>query len=321
MIELVSASLQDCDRLCSLINRSEAHDGIQRVLDLDEFREELEAPNLELDRDCRLAIVDDSLAGWVLCDHTPSGAVQERAFIFGTVDPKFRGEGVGRALMEWAVPVAVERLRTIDNDLAKFVRVYTDSRISDAHRLVSRMGFTQVRWFDALLMPLEARPPAVQLQGIDIVAWPAEPDGRDEELRLVKNNAFMDHWGSTPISAENWRSGLEGYGARLDVSFVAIDTATGAIVGYCLNKHYAADEELLGRRDGWIDNLGTLPEWRGRGIASALIAHSLDAFARVGFTHASIAVDSDSPTGASRLYRSIGFQPDSTDVVAEIRVA
>ena len=60
------------------------------------------------------------------------------------------------------------------------------------------------------------------------------------------------------------------------------------MVSFCVSHRYEADDELLGRRDGWIDRLGTLPGWRGRGVASALIATSLHPFAAAGFTHASI---------------------------------
>ena len=63
------------------------------------------------------------------------------------------------------------------------------------------------------------------------------------------------------------------------------------------------------RLEHTINNLGTLPEWRGCGVASTLIASSLRAFAAEGLTHASIGVDSENPSGAARLYRALGFEP------------
>jgi mycothiol synthase len=87
-----------------------------------------------------------------------------------------------------------------------------------------------------------------------------------------------------------------------------------------LNTRFPDDDELLGRREGWIDNLGTLPEWRGRGVATALIAHSLHAFAGDGLTHASIGVDSDNPSGAARLYRNLGFEPRQRSVTWQIEI-
>jgi len=317
-IELVTPNLDDCDRITSLINRSESYDGIPRVLSTVEFREELEDPSIDLQRDCRMAIVDGELVGWVLVNHTPTGERQEKAHIGGDVDPRHRDRRVGRTLMAWALGVATERLNLVDSDLPKYIRVYGYEQTSDLHRLTTRFGFTPVRYFEELLMPLTPRPALTELPGVAIIAWPTD---RSDELRVVKNSAFEDHWASTPLSADDWTKWLGHFGSRLDLSFAAIDEATGNLVGYCVNMHYPADEVLLGRRDGWIDNLGTLREWRGRGIASSMIAHSLDAFARAGFTHASIGVDSASPTGASRLYRNIGFELQHRVIASEIQVA
>ena len=54
-------------------------------------------------------------------------------------------------------------------------------------------------------------------------------------------------------------------------------------------------------------------------MASALIAHALHAFAADGLTHAMIGVDSENPTGAARLYRSLGFRPESRRINHQIR--
>lgn len=92
--------------------------------------------------------------------------------------------------------------------------------------------------------------------------WPADDDGdRDEEIRAAKNAAFADHWGSTPTSAHHWVQMVRGPGARRDLSFTALDEHD-RVVAHCLNKRFEADDAVTGRRDGWIDNLGTLEEWR-----------------------------------------------------------
>jgi mycothiol synthase len=52
--------------------------------------------------------------------------------------------------------------------------------------------------------------------------------------------------------------------------------------------------------------------WRRRGLARALLASSLVAAREAGHDGASLGVDSDSPTGATGLYRSLGFEPVKT---------
>lgn len=77
---------------------------------------------------------------------------------------------------------------------------------------------------------------------------------------------------------------------------------------------------MTGRRDGWTNLMGTLEPYRGRGIASVLMTHALTAFAAEGLTHAALNVDADSPTGAGRLYRRLGFEPIMRWVTYQIEV-
>jgi mycothiol synthase len=47
--------------------------------------------------------------------------------------------------------------------------------------------------------------------------------------------------------------------------------------------------------------------WRGIGLGRALLVHSLRAFERRGLERAVLGVDSDNPSGAHRLYESVGM--------------
>jgi ribosomal protein S18 acetylase RimI-like enzyme len=89
---------------------------------------------------------------------------------------------------------------------------------------------------------------------------------------------------------------------------VAVDE-DGAVVGVCVNQVYPEDEAVTGRHEALISILGTTRAQRGRGVATAMIAWSLHAFAAAGFDWALIEVDVDNPTGAARLYRNLGFEP------------
>lgn len=314
-IELRPLTEDDLPAVCALHNRSEAHDGVPRVLELEELAEELEGIDLALDG--RLALVDGELAGYAYTYHLPSDTGQERCYVFGQTDPSFRRRGVGAALMRFGVERGTEQLRSSGNGLPKYLRADSSDDIAGALRLFESCGMQPVRWFEELLRPLVDLPPLQPVDGARIVPW---PDGREGETLAVKNAAFADHWGSTPTRAERWQQQVRGFGARPDLSFVAEDERTGEIVACCLNHRYEADDVVLGRRDGWIDTLGTMAAWRGRGLASGLIAASLRAFADAGLTHASIGVDADSPTGASRLYRSLGFSPVRRSVTYQLDV-
>ncbi len=313
-VELRPLVDDDLEAIRELHQRSYDHDGVPMVVELDELREEFDS--LDAAHDLRLAFVDGALAGYAFTYHLPSDVKEERCYIMGEVDPALRRHGVGTALLRWGVGRATEQLRSSDNDLPKYIRVDAYDYIDDAHALYAREGFEPVRYNEELLRSLDDLPPTPELDDVTIVPW---PDDRDEEIRLEKNEAFADHWGSTPTSQANWAKLVRGFGSRVDLSFVALDP-TGAVIGHCLNMRYPEDDERIGRKDAWIDSLGTLRAWRGRGIASAMIAHSLTAFAGEGLTHASIGVDSANPTGAAELYRALGFEREQRTITHQIEI-
>jgi GNAT superfamily N-acetyltransferase len=318
-IDLRPLTRDDLPAVCALHNRSELFDGVQRKLTLDELEEELDDDQIVLATDTRLALLDGEPAGYAYTILMPSSERLERCYVEGETDPVHRRKGVGSALMEWAVARGTEQLRTTGNPVEKYLRVDSYDFIETSHRLYARFGFEPVRWFEELLRPLTDLPPPPAVRGVRVEPWPA---GHDEEtLRVVKNTAFADHWGSTPTTPTNWHQHLHGQGSRPDLSFVAVDDATGEPVAVCINHRYPSDDEVVGRSDGWIMTLGTLAPWRGRGVASALVIASLHAFAAAGLTHASIGVDGDSPTGAARLYRSLGFEHVHRSITSQISIA
>jgi ribosomal protein S18 acetylase RimI-like enzyme len=62
----------------------------------------------------------------------------------------------------------------------------------------------------------------------------------------------------------------------------------------------------------YVSSVSVRRPWRRRGLARALLASSLVAAREAGYTSASLGVDSNSPTGATDLYRSLGFEPEKT---------
>ncbi|GAA3250041.1 hypothetical protein GCM10020216_082490 [Nonomuraea helvata] len=51
-----------------------------------------------------------------------------------------------------------------------------------------------------------------------------------------------------------------------------------------------------------------MKEWRGKGVASALIGHALAAFKDQGYESTGLGVDAHNPTGAVRVYSRAGFE-------------
>ena len=80
-----------------------------------------------------------------------------------------------------------------------------------------------------------------------------------------------------------------------------IQTESGA-EEYCGTVQGVVDQNRIGA----IQNLGILPEYRGRGLGYALMAKALDGFKRAGVLRSFLEVTSQND-GAIRLYRKLGF--------------
>ncbi len=281
---------------------------------IEEIEEVFEASWLDAELDTRVIEEAARLVAFGYIWHEPSGVRLERAYLDGTVDPDHRRRGIGTRLIGWQMQRARSVLESYGHDLPRFMRVEAFDWL-DSHHLYAASGFEPVRWMQEMVRSLGQIPARAAIPGITIVPW---SDRHSEPARRVSNAAFADHWGSTPKSAETWKERIAGFGCRLDLSFLAM--AGDEPVGLVLNGHYEGDEAVTGRVDGWIDLLAVLGEFRKRGVASALIQRSLEAFRAEGFSHAMIGVDSDNPTGASRLYQKLGFEVTHRTITREIEV-
>ena len=124
--------------------------------------------------------------------------------------------------------------------------------------------------------------------------------------------AFRDHWDA----GERTEADFEGWFAspELDTSLWRVAWDGDEVAGSVMNFIYPAENETLGERRGWLDHVSVRRPWRRRGLASALIAESMRAIAEAGMRDAALGVDAENPTGALRVYETLGFRRTRTGV-------
>ncbi len=287
-----------------LLRRVEEHDAIPIATPFAEFEDLLRDPNFDLALDARIVESDGAPVAWGRIWHRPSGVREERAYLAGVVDPAHRGRGIGSSVLLWQMERAREILGRLANGLPRYLRAVAYDFEAATLRLYARHGMSPVRYADELLRDLENLPPALPPAGVAIVPWDL---ARSEQARLAQNEGFADHWGSTPLDRAAFEHLIGSSQTNLGLSFLAIEG--DRVVAVCLNGYFPDDEAVTGRREGWINNVSTLPSHRKRGIASALIATSLAAFKASGMTHSALGVDSANPTGAYHVYERLGYRP------------
>lgn len=227
----------------------------------------------------------------------------EKAYAFGDVDPQWQRQGVGTAVLQWQEARIAARFAA-DRQGAGRVRSFTTESCTLRRELLASRGFEVVRHFFEMRRELTQLPRMEVPEGMAFMPWTLD---FNEAARLAHNEAFADHWGSEPRTPVQWQILMNHEHARLDLSTVAVDLASGEVAGYQLAMHDPHDQAAEGRLEGYTELLGVRRQWRGRGLAGALLAAAMTAFTEAGLDYATLDVDSENPTGALGVYERMGY--------------
>lgn len=274
----------------------------------------LTAPSVDMSSDTRAHVEGGRVVAYGLVSFVPSDRTRQLAHLGGLVDPGERGRGIGAALMAWQIERARARLAE-ETSLPRAIRATTWEWIQDDRDLYERFGFAAVRRFDEMTKVLTAPEVVAGIADVEIVPWDRT---RDEESLLANNAAFADHWGATPLSMGNWRHLVGGPDTRLASSFFAL--SDDRIVGMALAAHHPLDHQATGRREGWVRILSVDRDFRGRGIARALLSSCHNSFIAAGYSHSTLRVDAENLTGANVLYERVGYERARTSLIYEMEV-
>ncbi|MFG1690343.1 GNAT family N-acetyltransferase [Nonomuraea sp. NPDC049269] len=295
----------DAGRLAELAAAIEAEDRTGEHFSLEDVIGHLANPMLDLAEGTLAARDGQRLIAY---GYLPVKQVRDGVhamFLRAGVHPAFRGRGHGGRVLDWAIEVAPKLHERAYPGKGLELQTGVLQENTAAAELLERKGFAATRWFSQRHRDLSGEPPQVRVpDGIDFVTYTPE---FEEAARRVRNESFRDHWGSGLHTAESWRHNITGsHGFQPESSFVA--RAGDEAVAIVMTRHHEAATAATGVRTAWIDIIGTLREWRGKGVAAGLIAHALATFKEQGYDRAGLSVDADNPTGAVGVYTRAGFE-------------
>jgi mycothiol synthase len=222
-------------------------------------------------------------------------------FTIGTVHPEHLGRGVGAALIasNERRTARFTALAPADARLAIHAGTLADEPRCAA--LFTAHGYVEVRRFLKMAIAFDGPPsPPDAIAGVEIL--PFRP-GRDERALFECHvAAFADHWGERIETWDDWEHEIYlAPGFDPGLWLLAWDgDALGGYVG-CYER------SRTDAGGGYVEVLGVHPDHRRRGLGEALLRAAFVELHRRGRTGVDLGVDSESPTGADRLYRRVGM--------------
>lgn len=290
--EVRSAEPDDAVELEQLFIALDKEEGVEPSYLEDDLMSAWRRSDFELDTDTFVvAAQDGSVAAYA---HVES-RVPIDLVAMAWVHPEHRDLGLGTYLVEVMEHRARAKANASEMSFERLVNVVTQWD-RPAAKLLTRAGYVPIRHFWSMEMNLNtelAEPDPVP----GVIVRTFEPVEASMVFGVLFE-AFKDHWGANFSSFEDWSvETLERKGHDPTMWWVA--ESEGRLVG-------ALVADTSGGT-GWVVDLGVLRNWRGKGIARALLLNSFADFKRRGFMRVGLGVDSESPTGATRLYEGAGM--------------
>lgn len=268
----------------------------RRSVDADEVRSWFANPTFDVAKDFRVLERNGSIVGYVDV---------HREVDRMSVDWTARDARVSDALLDWAE----ERARAAGADQ---LVAHEWPNSEDLGVVLRERGFAPFRASLEMQVPLDdATPEPVWPAGIEVRTVRA---GEEREVHAMLEEAFADTYDFRPTPFEEWAAWWGGGRKRLALWFAA--DAGGELAGLALCDYERAGAPGL----GWVESLAVRRGRRRHGLGKALLLHSFRELARLGRTAAGLSVQADNPTGAVRLYESVGMRPVSRRTVYEKRL-
>lgn len=257
---------------------------------------------------------DGEIAGYVRSWHFAQADGLQLYSQFAVVAPQWRRQGIGAALHAWLeerqrTQAATQHRSALQHAHSAFVTQGETARAA----LLEKVGYKPERYFFTMVRPT-----------LDGVADFALPEGL--ELRAVQpehyraiwdahGRAFRSHWGYGPADESDYVRWLSTPVFQPHLWQVAWDVKTHQVAGQVRTYIDAIWNSANDRQRGWTEFISVGEPWRRRGLARALISHSLRAQAAAGMNESGLAVDSQNLSGAHHVYQDCGFVVSKRHVV------
>ena len=257
--------------------------------------------NPGVDRERDVAVVeapDGEVCGWLalVC-----GPPYVEVFALGVVAPAWHGRGVGAAILAECEGRAQRFLELAPAGARVVLHAGALADEPAVGALLAGAGFREVRRFQLMRIDFAGALPAPSVPGglrLELL----DPDRDVVAAFDAHREAFADHWGEMEETLEEFRHWLIDT-PQYDRELSLLVRDGHVVAGYLFAWPTAEEDPSR----GYVAALGTRRAYRGRGIAEALLRQAFRTLAERGRRGCDLHVDSDSLTGATRLYERVGM--------------
>ncbi|NET42603.1 GNAT family N-acetyltransferase [Okeania sp. SIO2B3] len=313
MKTLVTRSYQgenDLEAMAEFFQVCEMVDRLDEWVSVSDLRQAFNAPDVDRERDISLwENADGKLIGFGKL------SIQEAVdgYLSFKVHPTVRGEGIEQEIIRWGEARMKDFAR--DRGVSVKLRAATRDDKTECIALLESCGFTPKRHFFNMERSLTDPLPKPEFPiGFTLQCHSsAQFSGKQEQQHFLEawvemyNQTFIDHWNFHELTVEKLEHKMSYPKYRQDLDLVAL-TADGTFAAFCLCFIHPEDNQRKGTREGRIADLGTRRGFRERGLGKAMLLSGMERLQTVGMDKAILGVDAENPSGANRLYESVGFR-------------
>jgi mycothiol synthase len=291
-----------------ILNSANRHREEWRAITVEEFLIEEKHPSFDA-AGMLIAELDGRPIGLVHA-HVDKLRGDAKGFIRFGVIPEFRHGELERRLIETAQGELKARGMTA-------AQTGVESEEKDYIQLLEEMQFKPVRVFSMMEIDLaEVRHDIGENAQIEIRPIDKSMEEDIKLLNWLVNESFSEHFNFRPRTQEETRSNLlsHPYLKEQEIFFALLDGEGVGYVGVGIDEKYNLEKRM---KAGDVFSIGVLKGHRGRGLATRLMLHGLEALQSKGMSKAMLGVDDDNTTDAMRVYERIGFKVKKKYLVFE----
>jgi ribosomal protein S18 acetylase RimI-like enzyme len=298
------AGESDFPKMLAVIEASKHADKVERTDSLDDVRRNYShLTRCDPQTDMLFAEMDGEVIGYnrVWWDRQ-----EDSVYTYGVVGflrPDWRRKRIGSAMLRHA-EARLRQIAATHEPGPRFFQTGANDSEQGLQALLESQGYQPARYFVEMTRDInEPLPDAPMPPGLEV--HPAD----ESMLRQVYEahmDAFRDHWGFTEETFEEFSHWKED--PDFNPSLWKIGWDGDQIAGMVLNFIDEAENAEYNRKRGYTEGISTRRPWRKIGLARSLLVQSIAMFREMGMAETALGVDTENPSGALKLYQSVGYK-------------